>query len=141
MTTDFNKKGKTLMRFAHLGKVLFFTLAAQCAGSALAQVPANTQREVDHLLDYIARPDCQFNRNGTWYGGEAAKAHLKQKYEELVKRKLAPNSEAFIERAASASSMSGVAYQVRCAGAAATPSGPWLTAELQRYRRSALARP
>jgi hypothetical protein len=129
------------MRFDHLGQVICFTLAALCAGSALAQVPANAQREIDHLLDYIARPDCQFNRNGTWYDGKTAKSHLKQKYDELAKRKLVPNSEAFIERAASVSSMSGVAYQVRCAGAAATPSGPWLAAELQRYRRSAPATP
>ena len=120
------------MKFPRWGSAVLLALA--CAGSALAQVPANTQREVGHLLDYVARPDCQFNRNGKWYEGEAAKAHLSQKYDYLVKRNLAPTAEAFIERAATASSMSGTAYQVRCAGAAATPSGPWLTAELKRYR-------
>lgn len=126
------------MRFAKLGNVLLLALAG--AGPVLGQVPVNTQREVGHLLDYVARPDCQFNRNGTWYEGEAAKAHLKQKYDYLVKRNLAPTAEAFIERAATSSSMSGAAYQVRCAGTPATPSGPWLTAELRRYR-SAGAKP
>jgi hypothetical protein len=128
------------MRFAQLSKVLLIALAGLWAGPALAQGPADTQREVGHLLDYVARPDCQFNRNGTWYEGAAAKAHLKQKYDYLVKRNLAPTAEAFIERAATSSSTSGAAYQVRCAGTPATPSGPWLTTELRRYR-SAGAKP
>lgn len=120
------------MKFPQWGSAVLLALA--CAGAALAQVPATTQSEVGHLLDYVARPDCQFNRNGKWYEGAAAKAHLSQKYDYLVKRHLAPTAEAFIERAATASSMSGTPYQVRCAGAPATPSGPWLTAELKRYR-------
>lgn len=122
------------MRFAQFGKMLAVTLALQCAGTAFAQVTTDTQREVGHLLDYVARPDCQFNRNGKWYGGAAARDHLKQKYDYLARRNLAPNAEAFIERAATSSSMSGKAYQVRCGSDAATASGPWLTAELQRYR-------
>jgi hypothetical protein len=107
-------------------------------GSAYAQVPANTEREVEHLLDYVARADCQFNRNGTWHQGPAARAHLKKKYDYLAKRNLAPSAEAFIERAATSSSMSGTAYQVRCGGGAATASGPWLSAELRRYRAGGL---
>lgn len=94
------------MRFAPLANVLLLALAS-CAGPALAQVPATAQREVGHLLDYVARPDCQFNRNGKWYEGEAAKAHLKQKYDYLAKRGLAPTAEAFIERGATSSSTSG----------------------------------
>lgn len=124
------------MRFARLDSALLFSLAVLCTGTSFAQAPADAQREVGHLLDYVARPDCQFNRNGKWYTGDAARQHLKQKYEYMVKRKLVPNSEAFIERAATSSSMSGTAYQVRCGNAAATASGPWLTAELRRYREA-----
>jgi hypothetical protein len=127
------------MTFAQVKKVLCVTVALLCAGAGFAQVPAVTQREVGHLLDYVARPDCQFNRNGTWYRGDKAREHLKQKYDYLVKRDLAPTAEAFIERAATASSMSGKAYQVRCGGMAPTPSGPWLAEELRRYRAGAAA--
>lgn len=104
------------------------------AAGAFAQAPANTEREVEHLLDYVARADCQFNRNGSWYPGPKARAHLKQKYDYLAKRKLAPSAEAFIERAATASSISGTPYQVRCGSGAAAPSGPWLSSELRRFR-------
>jgi hypothetical protein len=109
-------------------------LGLLCASTSFAQAPATAQREVGHLLDQVARPDCQFNRNGTWYSGPAAREHLKQKYEYLVKRNQVPNAEAFIERAATSSSATGTAYQVRCGRDAATASGPWLTAELRRYR-------
>jgi hypothetical protein len=121
------------------------SLACACAllwlGAACAQAPADTRREVEHLLDYVARDDCQFNRNGTWYQGPAARAHLKKKFDYLDKRNLAPTAEAFIERAATSSSTSGAAYQVRCANGAATASGPWLSAELRRYRATQPAPP
>jgi hypothetical protein len=106
-------------------------------GTARAQPPADTAREVEHLLDYVARADCQFNRNGTWHQGPAARAHLKQKFDYLAKRNQVPTAEAFIERAATASSISGTAYQVRCGNGAATASGPWLSSELRRYRAGA----
>jgi hypothetical protein len=102
--------------------------------TALAQQPAQAQREVDHLLDYVARPGCEFNRNGTWYDGQKAREHLREKYQYLEKRKMVPDAEAFVQRAATESSMSGKAYQVRCNGSAPTPSGPWLMEELKRYR-------
>lgn len=116
-----------------------------CAGAALVMVcatafaapGANTQAEVRHLLDHVATPGCQFNRNGTWYDGAAARKHLQDKYDYLVKRDMAPDAEAFIARAASSSSMSGKPYLVKCGNAAPVQSGPWLTQELQRMRSSA----
>jgi hypothetical protein len=127
------------MTFTHFTKGVCVTFALLCAGSIAAQVAGNTHREVGHLLDYVARPDCQFNRNGTWYRGDKARQHLQQKYDYLVKRDLAPTAEAFIERAATASSMSGKAYQVRCGSGAPAPSGPWLAEELRRYRAGGAA--
>jgi hypothetical protein len=118
--------------------VLLILLGLVCQG-AQAQATGRTQREVGHLLDYVAQSGCQFNRNGKWNAGEAARAHLQRKYDYLEKRQLAPDAESFIERAASTSSMSGKPYQVRCAGKAPVPSGPWLSAELQRFRASSPA--
>lgn len=115
-------------------RALACAVALLSTSGAFAQAPASTEREVEHLLDYVARPGCQFNRNGSWYPGPKARAHLKQKYDYLAKRKLAPTAEAFIERAATSSSTTGTPYQVRCGTGAATASGPWLSSELQRYR-------
>lgn len=129
------------MRFAGMTKAAIIALALQCAGAAWAQTAANTQREVGHLLGYVARPDCQFNRNGTWYRGDVASKHLQQKYDYLVKRDQAPNAEAFIAHAATSSSMSGSVYQVKCGSAAPTASGPWLSAELRRFRAAGAAPP
>jgi hypothetical protein len=109
--------------------------------TALAAPGANTQAEVAHLLDYVATPGCQFNRNGSWYDGASARKHLQDKYDYLVKRDMAPDAEAFITRAASASSMSGKAYLVKCGNAAPVQSGPWLTQELQRFRSRGVPKP
>lgn len=104
------------------------------ASSAFAAEDARTRDEVVHLLDYLGHSGCQFNRNGTWYDAQKARAHLEEKYAYLQKRDMVPNAQAFIERAASTSSMSGKPYEVRCGTAPAVPSGRWLGDELQRYR-------
>ena len=104
------------------------------APSAFAAEDARTRDEVVHLLDYLGRSGCQFNRNGTWYDAQKARAHLEEKYAYLQKRDMVPNAQAFIERAASTSSMSGKPYEVRCGTAQAVPSARWLGDELGRYR-------
>ncbi len=48
-------------------------------------------------------------------------------------------AEQFIEKGASASSTSGKAYLVRCAGKAPVESGQWLKAELQQLRAARAA--
>jgi hypothetical protein len=122
------------IRFLSIASVLTTGLAMMSLATALAQQPDVTRREIEHLLDYVAQPGCQFNRNGSWYQGAEARDHLRQKYEYLDKRKMVPDAESFIQRAASESSMSGKPYQVRCGAGAPTPSGPWLREELKRYR-------
>ena len=129
------------MRLAPTAKAVVVTLAMLCGATALAQATATTQRDVGHLLSVVARPDCQFNRNGSWYPGDAAAKHLQQKYDYLVKRDQVPNAEAFIARAATSSSMSGRAYLVKCGSEAPTPSGPWLSAELRRFRAATAVPP
>jgi len=108
-----------------------FLLASPCA---FAAEDARTHAEVVHLLDYLGRSGCQFQRNGTWYDAQKARAHLEDKYAYLQKRDLVPDAQAFIARAASESSMSGKAYAVKCGDGQAVPSARWLGDELQRYR-------
>ena len=109
-------------------------LAAALHGAAFAAPEPKAQAEIAHLLDHVATPGCQFNRNGSWHEGAEARAHLKKKYDYLLKRDLVTNAESFIERAATESSMSGKPYQVRCGGGTAVASGPYLTEELKRFR-------
>jgi hypothetical protein len=107
-----------------------------CA-SAGAEPKPQTQAEVKHLLDYLVGSGCQFNRNGSWYDGPAARDHLRDKYEYLVKRDLVPDAESFIARAASSSSISGRPYLVKCGDKAPVQSAVWLTEELKRWRAQA----
>jgi hypothetical protein len=108
---------------------------ALCAGApAWAQEDARSREEIAHLLDFVAHSDCQFYRNGSWHDAKAARDHIQEKYDYLLRRKLVPDTRAFIERAASQSSISGKAYHVRCGNGPEITSAQWLNTELERYR-------
>jgi allantoicase len=112
-------------------------LAAALHGAALAAPEARAQAEIKHLLDYVATPGCQFNRNGSWHEGAEARSHLQKKYDYLVKRNLVTDAESFIKGAATGSSMSGKDYLVRCGGGKAETSAAYLKEELARFRAHA----
>ena len=106
------------------------------AGSAPAAPSPTAKREIQGLMDALSASSCEFQRNGTWHGREEARRHLQRKYEYLLKRDLADTAELFIERAASKSSLSGRAYQVRCPGQPAQPAAAWFKARLESLRGS-----
>jgi len=95
---------------------------------------ANTQAEIAYLLSYLETSRCEFYRNGSWHDSKAARAHLEKKKNYLMNRSLIGNAEDFIEKAATASSVSGERYQVRCRPNPPAPTGEWLHAELERFR-------
>lgn len=99
------------------------------------------RREVGELLARIERSGCEFNRSGTWYDGATARKHLQRKYDYLAARHQLGSTEDFVSMAATKSSMSGQAYTIRCAGAAAVPSAQWLELELRRIRATSAAPP
>jgi hypothetical protein len=99
-----------------------------------AEPPRNVEIEVNFLLGYIEGSGCAFYRNGTWYDSKTARAHLRDKYDYLTARSLIDTTEDFIERAATASSLSGQAYEVSCNGGAAVPSSQWLSTGLTHFR-------
>ncbi|MEG0149301.1 MAG: DUF5329 domain-containing protein [Comamonas sp.] len=110
-------------------------LAAGPAQLALAAAPsAQAQQEIAHLQDYLKNSGCEFQRNGSWHSSVQARDHLQKKYDYLVKKDLLQSAEDFIARAATESSISHKAYEVRCAGKAVEPASSWLQAELKRYR-------
>jgi hypothetical protein len=116
--------------------ILFVILSAIPFTAAKAQAPPNAQAEIEYLLQYIETSGCAFYRNGSWYEGAQARAHLRTKYDYLAKRQLIGTAEDFIDKAATKSSMSGKPYKIRCADNIEVESGPWLHQALGNYRRS-----
>lgn len=116
---------------------LLCLLAPVVAGAAPLPPPARA--DVDALLTRLQTSGCEFNRNGSWYAGADAKAHLLKKLDYLEGKDMVSTAEQFIERGAAASSMSGKPYLVRCVGKAPVESAVWLKAELQQVRAARAA--
>ncbi|MFJ3370586.1 DUF5329 domain-containing protein [Pseudomonas sp. NPDC086251] len=100
------------------------------------QVPATPQatQEINGLLDFVEHSECQFVRNGSEYPGPRARAHLEKKLSYLEGKNMVNRAEDFIDLAATKSSMSGRAYEVRCPEGVESAS-TWLKRELQRLRQ------
>ncbi|MEQ1514966.1 MAG: DUF5329 domain-containing protein [Usitatibacteraceae bacterium] len=113
---------------------LVLALSAGVAAAATTKAPTETNDEVMHLLKFVQESGCEFNRNNSRHNAKDAREHLELKYTTLAKRGLIEKAEDFIERGASQSSMSGQAYQIRCADGKSIPSARWLTEELRMYR-------
>jgi hypothetical protein len=77
---------------------------------------------------------CEFQRNGSWYTAAEARVHLLRKLKYLEDRGAVNSAEQFIELAASASSLSGEPYRVRCASGAPVASRAWMLSQLQALR-------
>jgi Family of unknown function (DUF5329) len=121
--------------------VLALAPALMSLSLAIAAPSAAMQAEVRYLLRYIETSGCEFYRNGLWYDGTHASAHLRSKYEYFVARDQVRTTEDFIDRAATKSSISGMPYQIRCIGGAPVNSNAWLREALAAYRQAKLALP
>jgi len=117
--------------------VLFLSLAT-FAGSARAEIPTAAKAEIDHLVSYVSGSGCEFYRNGSWYDGKKGAEHLQMKLDWLAGRNMIQAAQDFIDKAATQSSMSNLAYKVRCSGGEPVAAAKWLSDELVRFR--ALAR-
>ncbi len=107
-------------------------LAAMLAAPAESAPDANAQREIDHLLAFVAASECRFVRGGVEHDAREARDHLALKLD--VARPLIGSADAFVDRVAGASSLTGEPYRVRCGGRDAAAKA-WLADELARYRR------
>jgi len=117
------------LRHAVLAAMLLFASLSPAASLSSA-----SRAEIDSLLSRLAASGCQFGRNGSWYTPTEAQAHLRKKLDYLIDKGAVASTEQFIERAATKSSVSGRAYQVRCGGSPPVPSSAWLHSELQALR-------
>lgn len=115
-----------------LGLAGLFAHLAAFAAPTVAPVRA----EIDALMTRLQSSGCQFNRNGSWYTGAEAKAHLLRKLDYLEGHGTVATTEQFIEQAASKSSSSGKAYQVKCGAETAVDSQVWLGRQLGAIRAS-----
>ncbi len=112
--------------------LILFTLVFN---AALADVPADQVKEVDHLLAYVKNSGCIINRNGTDYPAEKGISHIEKKYDYF--RDDIKSTEDFIEYSATKSTMSGDYYTVTCPGGKTVRTQDWLLAELKRLRSKA----
>jgi len=104
-------------------------------GAHAAEPAAPVRSEIEGLLTTLGTSQCQFYRNGSWHGGREAESHLRMKYEYIARHATVPSAEAFIDAAATKSSLSGEAYAVKCGAEPQQPSAAWLKARLQEQRR------
>ncbi len=102
--------------------------------AARAEIPAVAKAEIDHLVTYVGDSGCEFYRNGSWYDGKKGAEHLRMKLDWLAGRNMIQAAQDFIDKAATQSSMSSLAYKVRCNGAEPVASAKWLGEELARFR-------
>jgi hypothetical protein len=123
------------MRLASTAIALVLIAAAYAAPAPAAKA------EIEYLLSAVASSDCQFYRNGTWYDAKSAAAHLRAKYETLAARGLIADTDDFIDRAATKSSLSGRDYAIKCEGIAEMSSRQWLTGLLVSYRAAHASAP
>jgi len=118
-------------------KSVFLFLVLLWSGVAPAQAPAMaTTREIKQLFSVLENSNCEFYRNGTWYSARKASAHLRRKYDYLLKHDRVTSAESFIELAAARSSMSGKPYLVKCGNAAPIESKDWFSRKLVDARGS-----
>jgi len=104
------------------------------ASSFASPTAAPVKAEIDALMERLQASGCQFNRNGSWYSGAEAKGHILRKLEYLEGKRTVQNAEQFIELAASRSSSSGKAYQVKCGNEPPFESQVWLNKQLSIIR-------
>lgn len=92
---------------------------------------ADTETEIEYLLDFVSGSGCMFERNGTEHEAADAADHLRLKYSRG--KRYVNSAEQFIDRLASESSWSGRKYTVTC-GDTTELSGDWLHRALDEHR-------
>lgn len=123
---------------AHVQSVIAGVALALLGTASAAAPSAQADREIRHLVDFVAASGCTFIRNGDAHDAKSAAEHLAMKYGKARSRLSTP--EQFIEHVASRSFFTGREYRVQCPGKAAQSSAQWLTTELASWRRPLIAK-
>jgi len=118
---------------------LLLAFALALPGTAVAGAEAEqaeTEQEVEYLLEFVAGSGCTFVRNGDDHDSADAADHLRLKYNRG--KRYVGSAEQFIDRLATESSWSGDPYTVTCEGKTQT-SAQWLHRALAEYRQRPVA--
>ena len=99
--------------------------------AAAADEAVVAEVEIEQLLIAIGESGCEFIRNGKRHSASDAESHLRMKYKRG--RRYAKTAELFIERLATASSMTRRPYEIDCGGEPER-TGDWLKARLDGLR-------
>lgn len=113
--------------------ILFLLALTPCHAQGIA--PAE-KAKIEALISHLENlKDATFIRNGSDYDAQSAAKFLRKKWNSQQSEiKTAAD---FITKAASVSSTSGKPYMIRLKGAAETPCGPYLTAQLKKIGAAA----
>jgi hypothetical protein len=121
-----------LNRLAAAAVIAIAWFAAPLAASADEAVVSEV--EIEQLLVAIGESGCEFIRNGKRHSASDAESHLRMKYKRA--RRYAKTAELFIERLATASSMTRRPYEIDCGGEPER-TGDWLKDQLDGLRADA----
>lgn len=94
----------------------------------------SNKNEIQHLLNYISKSNCSFERNEKFYKSPKVIKHILYK-KEYFKDKI-NSTEEFIKFSATKSEVSGKKYKVHCKNTKTQELGLWLFKELESYRKS-----
>jgi len=112
---------------------LIFMIATTAFCAELSPV---AQQEISYLFTHMENSGCEFSRNDSWYSATESSAHIRKKYQYLLRRDLLSSAESFIVGAASESSISKKPYLVRCPDTPIVESGAWFKSALEKYRQT-----
>ena len=117
-----------MMRCVRLLAALIFL--SMSAGHMVAA--ESLDDSIKFLLDYVAKSDATFIRNGQKHTPQEAANHIKAKYEHFKKE--IKTAEDFIRLSASKSLLTGQPYLVRTSDGKETRLDEWLTQALEQHR-------
>ncbi|HWY52406.1 MAG TPA: DUF5329 family protein [Chthoniobacterales bacterium] len=109
-----------------LVSILFLSLAQKQAAAE------SLDESIKFLLDYVAKSDATFIRNGQTHPPQEAVNHIKAKYEHFKNEIKTP--EDFIRLSASKSLLTDQPYLVRTSDGKETRLDEWLTQALKQHR-------
>lgn len=95
---------------------------------------SDTRQEIDHLLGFVEKTNCKYERNGVLHTGAEAKAHMGKKYA-YYKDKI-DSAEDFIYYCATKSEITQIKYKIHCPNKKSQNSNEWLLDTLERFRKS-----
>lgn len=120
-------RGKSILKSLPVFVILLSLLSV-----GTMDVFASSKDEINHLLEYVSKTDCKYERNGSMHTGAEAVEHINKKYDYF--KDDIKSTEDFVKYSATKSKMSGKFYKIHCENIKTVNSKDWLMEELQRHR-------